>query len=287
MREHRKDILLYKKKVVFQRLITSHFERVPKEYYENEACFIFINQGEFAIRTAHKYITLSKDSAILARCVPYFYENSGTLISEKVEVLGIMFYPDVIEELFNFSLFDPVYKIDYNEKKIIVEQQLNAYKESILFLFDNPELADEEMIGVKIKEFILIISKIENAPSSLDFLSALFQPAVVEFKNAIENNLYSNLSMEQLAQLTNRSLSSFKRKFYEIYKDTPHHYINTKKVEKAILKMSSSTDNISEIAHVVGYDSLATFNRNFKKIIGRSPSVYKLDQIDYSKDVSG
>ncbi|MCP3929000.1 MAG: helix-turn-helix transcriptional regulator [Bacteroidetes bacterium] len=277
---YKKDILAFRKKVVFQRLTVPHFRRVPKEYYENEACFIFVNEGEFSIRTAAQHITLSENSGILAKCIPYFYENSITSISEKIEVLGILLYPDVIEELFDFALFTPSYKIDYNEKKIIIDKQLNAFKESILFLFNNRELADEEMIGVKIKEFILIISKIENAPSSLEFLSALFQPAKFEFKETVENNLLSNLSIEQLADLTHMSVSSFKRKFNETYNDTPHHYINSKKIEKAIFKMLSSNETISHIAYEVGYDSLATFNRNFKKITGKSPSEFKLNQID-------
>jgi len=261
-------------------MIVSHFDRVPKEYIENEACFVFVNEGEISVRAPDHYIHLTNNSGILAKCIPYFVENSNSTFDQKIEVLGIMLYPEVIEELFNFSLFDSSYKLNYNEKKLIIDQQLQSFKESILLLINNPEIVDEDMIGLKIKEFILIISKIENAPSSLEFLSALFQPARFDFKKVVEQNLFSDLSIEQLASLTNTSLSSFKRKFNEVFNDTPNHYINSKKIEKAIFKILSSADSISQIAYEVGYDSLATFNRNFKKITGKSPTEFKLSQND-------
>lgn len=259
-------------------MVVSHFERVPKEFVENEACFVFVNQGEVLVRTTDQLFHLGANSGILAKCMPFFYEKPKAIYEQKIELVGVMLYPDLVEEIFRFSAYNSAFKLDYSQKKLIIERQLQLFKDSVLFLFDNPELADEEMIGTKLKEFVLIISKIENAPSSLDFLAALFQPGTIDFRKTVENNMFSDLSLAQLASLTNMSLSSFKRRFGEVFNDTPNHYINQKKIEKAMFKLLSTEKNISQIAFDVGYGSLATFNRNFKKVTGTSPTQFKLSQ---------
>ena len=49
-----------------------------------------------------------------------------------------------------------------------------------------------------------------------------------------------------------------------------------KKVEKAASLLKTNNSRVSDIAYEVGFDSLATFNRNFNSIYGKSPSEYRL-----------
>ncbi|MEL6537779.1 MAG: AraC family transcriptional regulator [Bacteroidota bacterium] len=132
------------------------------------------------------------------------------------------------------------------------------------------------MVRNKLKEFVLLVSKSEDAPSQLDFLAALFKPHEVEFKAAIQQNLYANLSLEELATLCHLSLSSFKRKFTEVFGESPKKYLNRKKVERAAELLKSGEDRISDIAYDVGFDSMATFSRNFTAQYGQSPSDFRL-----------
>jgi len=59
----------YKGRVVFQKLRVSSFIRLPKEYYENEACFIFVNKGKFHIRSQTQQLLLNEKTALLAKCM--------------------------------------------------------------------------------------------------------------------------------------------------------------------------------------------------------------------------
>lgn len=119
----------------------------------------------------------------------------------------------MIQELFEFDLSVSNYSLGYNIKQVEVDRLLENFKESINILIDNPDLADESIIRNKIKEFVLLIAKSQDAPSQLDFLSALFKPLDIEFKSTIQHNLYSNLSIDELTKLCHLSVSSFKRKF--------------------------------------------------------------------------
>lgn len=255
------------------------FDRTLKAYVENEACFMFVNKGEVMVRAQEDYFGVNPQTAMLAKCMNYFFEPSKNkaICNEGIESIGIFLYPSLIEELFEFDLNTSDFTVDYNLKKVQVDRLLDNYKQSIDILLSNPELADEQMIKNKLKEFVLLISKSQDAPSELDFLAAIFKPNDVDFKSTIQHNLYTNLSLDELATLCHMSLSSFKRKFKTVFNDSPKKYIAKKKVERAASLLKTKDLRISDIAYDVGFDSLATFNRNFSNIFGISPSEYRLN----------
>ena len=255
-----------------------YFDRIPKEYFEDEACFVFVNEGEVSVRAQTDYIDLNRKQAVLAKCLNYFFETSDRQkkSGDGVEVIAVILYPSLVEELFEFDLSQSNFSFDFNIKQIEVDRLLANFKESIDILLDNPELADESIIKTKLKEFVLLMAKSQDAPSQLDFLAALFKPLDIEFKSTIQHNLYANLNVDELARLCHLSTSSFKRKFKEAFDASPKKYISQKKVEKAAALLKSDHSRVSDIAYDVGFDSLATFSRNFTATYGLSPSEYRL-----------
>ena len=275
--EFKEKVIKYKDRIVFIKLSMPGFDRTLKHYVEDEACFMFVNTGEVAVRSQEDYFTLNRKIGMLAKCLNYFFEpgNAGNC-DDGVESVGIFIYPSLVEDLFEFDLSSSTYSLDFNLKQIEIDRLLENYRQSIDILLDNPELADDHMIKTKLKEFVLLMTKSQQAPSELDFLAALFKPKEVAFKSTIRHNLYANLSLDELAALCHLSTSSFKRKFKEVFGDSPKKYITKKKVEKAAALLKSDNLRISDIAYDVGFDSLATFNRNFTNIYGKSPTEYRL-----------
>ena len=278
--EFKEQVIKYKGRIVFIRLSMPRFDRTLKSYVEDEACFMFVNKGEVSIRGQEDYLELNKNTAMLAKCLNYFFEpsNEENNCDDGIESTGIFIHPSLVKELFEFDLTTSNYSLDYNLRAIQVNRLLNNYRESINILLDNPHLADENMVKTKLKEFILLIFKLhDDAPSQLDFLAALFKPNEVAFKSTIQHNLYANLSLDELAALCHLSISSFKRKFKSVFGESPKKYIIKKKVEKAAALLKVSDSRISDIAYDVGFDSLATFNRNFTNLYGKPPSEFRLN----------
>lgn len=277
MEKHPKYIT-YKGRIVFGKQSMPYFNRLPKEYAENEACFVLINKGEVSVRAQEDHFNLDKRSAVLAKCLNYFFETTKKQRQkgDEVEVIAVLLYPAVVEEIFNFDLSTSNYVFDYNIKQVILDKLLTNYMESIRILLDNPELADENIIETKLKEFVLLMTKSQNIPSQLDFLSGLFSPINTSFKSTINHNLYANLSLDELAHLCHMSISSFKRKFKEVFGESPKKFITAKKIEKAAKLLKSSDYRISDIAWDVGFESVATFNRNFMTAFGKSPTDFRL-----------
>jgi AraC-like DNA-binding protein len=276
--EFQEKVITYKNRIVFIKLSMPFFNRTLKSYVEDEACFMFVNNGEVNVRTPHTYLTLNKDMGMIAKCLNYFFEPSKNKerCDDDIESVGVFLYPSLIKDLFDLDITQSTYTTDYNVKQVQVDLMLNNFRQSIDILLENPELVDDAMIKTKLKEFIQLLVKSQNAPSQLDFLAGLFSPHDTEFKKVIRANLYANLSIKELALLPHLSESSFKRKFKEVFKQSPKKYITKKKLAKAAELLKSQNHRVSEIAYEVGFDSVATFNRNFTIEFGKSPTDYRL-----------
>ena len=272
-------ILKYKGKVVFHKMKIHAPKREMKPFQNNEACFMFVNDGEFSVRTPNQFISFDQRTGMLAKCFNFFIETTIAQRNraEEMEFIGVFLFPEQVEEIMDIDLSQSNHKVKLNIQQIDIDSLFTAYKNSINVLLDSPEIADEEMIKLKLREMIILISKSQNL-SILDFLVSMFNLTHTKFKTTIESNIYSNLNIEDFAKLCNLSLSSFKRKFTKVYEESPKKYINRMKLEKATKHLLNTDLLISEIAYDCGFDTISSFNRLFKLQFNTSPTVYRLNQ---------
>lgn len=262
---------------VFERISMNKVGRIQK-VLKNEACFMFLLQGNFVVRTPIQAFTVSQSEGLLSRCGDTLYEDTRgakTAGDEVIEAIGVYFHPALLSQLFqNDSLpkktsFSPTIKIDH---------LLERYKESLLYYMQHPEIFDREMQLLKVKELLLILLRFTDAPTVHDFISALFSPQEFDLRQVVEENLFTNLSIAELAYLCSMSLATFKRRFKEVFSDSPADYIKQRKMEKAAKMLINSNTRITELAYDCGFESISTFNRLFKKQFGQSPSDFRMSQ---------
>jgi len=264
-------------------MVMGNFDRIPKLFQETEACFMYVEEGAFQFRTPEKVLAFSAGDGLLTKCGDYFFEQTKTdhQNNPKTKAIGVYFYPSIVKELFDFDLSISDFVTDYDAIKVNVNELIGHFMSSIEFLLDNPSVSSDTMVLTKVKEFLLLLSKTENAPSILDFVSSLFKPYEYDFKRIIDHSIYSNLSLNELAYLCGMSLSSFKRKFAEIFDQTPAKYILQKRMERAEELIADKSLRIVDIAYDCGFDSTSTFNRAFKKAFHMSPTAYRLNEIGH------
>lgn len=274
--------LRYQKKVIFERLVLRNFDRMPKIFNETEACFMYLQEGSFQFRTPDKVLRFNVGDGFLAKCSNYFFEQTKIdhQNAPRTKGIGIYLYPTIIKELFDFDLSISDFKTTYDATKINIDALMKNFLNGIDFLLDHPTVASDSMIRIKLKEFLLLLSKTENAPSLLDFIAALFKPYEYDFKKIIQENLFANLSLNELATLCGMSISTFQRTFHNVYAQTPAKYIHEQRMKKAKKLLANKNRRISEIAYDCGYQSTATFNRLFKKSFNFSPSQFRLNEIE-------
>jgi len=103
-----------------------------------------------------------------------------------------------------------------------------------------------------------------------DYLHRVY-PAV----SHMENNYSTDISMVDLAEMCNLSISHFRKLFKVVYGIPPHDYLNTLRINKAKDLILSELYPISEIAEKVGFTNIYYFSRLFKQITGLSPKKYR------------
>ena len=67
----------------------------------------------------------------------------------------------------------------------------------------------------------------------------------------------------------------FIRTFRATFGETPHRYLQRRRVERAMFLLRQTDRSVTEICLEMGFASLGTFSRTFSEIVGRTPSVYR------------
>jgi AraC-like DNA-binding protein len=270
---------LYGKKLFERAQFKPPFKR--PNHLSNEACYIHVLEGGHNHYSVTDLVEAKQDCGIFMKCGNFIFEPVADKTTGEAQLIAIHFFPEVLKELFKDNppefLFTDKRKIEGDMTHIDSNEIIKHYIKSISLLFDNPTLAEENILELKLKEIILILSKIDAAGVN-QILHNLFNPTIVVFKEVIEAHLFSDLSVDDLANLTNNSLTSFKRKFNEIYEESPAHYIKNKRLEKAAKLLKITDQSVSAISFKCAFNDLAHFSNSFKSKYKLTPSDYRSDQ---------
>jgi transcriptional regulator GlxA family with amidase domain len=83
------------------------------------------------------------------------------------------------------------------------------------------------------------------------------------------------LDVPTLAAIAHLSASQFGRVFKEVYGETPHRYLQRRRVERAMTLLRQTDRPVTDVAWDVGFASLGTFSRTFSNIVGSSPTEFR------------
>lgn len=95
------------------------------------------------------------------------------------------------------------------------------------------------------------------------------------------------LTIGDLAQISNMSETHFRRVFQKIMNMTPSDYLNLVRVQMACEYMKKHTDSMELVAERCGFQSVSTFNRNFKKVLNITPYQWKIHPENYETKLLG
>ena len=250
----------------------------------DNACFHYMLESEMHYKIDEKEVSVSAKESVVLNCRTVGNTMSNASSEKNNEVVIVHFHPDILKKIYDRELPKLLQKpknpiSNKTSERISNDFLIQKYIEGLLFYFKNPALVSEDILVLKLKEIIILLSQTNNADAIQMILSQLFSPTVYSFKQIIEANLFSAITIDELADYCNLSLSSFKREFAKIYNDTPANYIKTKRLEKATELLALSSNRISDIAFECGFNDLANFTKSFRDHYQVTPTQYRLDQI--------
>lgn len=91
----------------------------------------------------------------------------------------------------------------------------------------------------------------------------------------IMRNFDSDITLPEIAAKSNMAITTFCNFFKENYRVTFVEYLNTVRIGYACKLIAEKNKNVVEIAYECGFNNLANFNRQFKKIKKMTPTDYR------------
>jgi transcriptional regulator GlxA family with amidase domain len=94
-------------------------------------------------------------------------------------------------------------------------------------------------------------------------------------RDAMDRRYAQPLDIPALARVALVSEAHFIRTFRDTFGETPHRYLQRRRVERAMFLLVQTDRTVTEICFDVGFASLGTFSRTFHAILGETPSAYR------------
>jgi AraC-like DNA-binding protein len=83
------------------------------------------------------------------------------------------------------------------------------------------------------------------------------------------------LDVAALARIAHVSEAHFIRIFRATFGETPHRYLQRRRVERSMFLLRETKRSVTDICLDVGFNSLGTFSRTFRDVVGESPAGYR------------
>ena len=260
-----------------------HDFRLQREM-RDDACLAYIQEGKQEIYSPTQKMEAKGKESILMKCGNYIASFKDVSPTAKFRSVVFHLDPESIKVAFDDKNLDFL-RVDRSKVardpalKMPQNDLLDNFVTSMMPYFNNPDLAKEELLLLKLKELVYILSDFGKNPLVNQILGTLYSPEEIAFDEIISANLYHNLSIAELGHLTARSESSFKRDFKKWYNESPAKYFKTKRLEKAAELLKKSIVPVSEIAWECGFENPAHFSASFHNHYGKSPKKYRFELI--------
>ena len=93
-------------------------------------------------------------------------------------------------------------------------------------------------------------------------------------KDLIDRDYARPLDVPALARAAHVSTAHFSRSFKHTFGETPHRYLQRRRIERAQELLRVTALSVTEVSVEVGFRSLGSFSAAFHELVGEPPSSY-------------
>ncbi len=241
----------------------------------NEIAFTL--SGKKTIHQGNKSWVLTENKSLFFRRAAYRQELDET---SGWEVLAFYFSDDLLRNVFDeYRAHLPLKNLPEPPKEMFIAISVNetarAFFFSIIPYFNEKQPPPENLLELKFKELLFIILSDPSNADLLAYVNSIQDHHKTPLREIMEANYTFDLTIDQFAQIAQRSTASFKREFRKHYRASPGRWLSEKRLEHARLLLETSLLPISEIAYASGFKNLSHFSRIYKMKYGLPPSAYQ------------
>jgi AraC-like DNA-binding protein len=237
---------------------------------------LFVLKGMYTVRYGNQSYTVKKNEMVLLqKSITVEFEKSGEKDEEYLlDYMMFFLKEDLINEFVKMADLKPSYPAALDAVSVkSVNDRLISYIESLKPYFTQPDEISSGLIKIKLLELLFDVADTDE-----NFYFQFLQLKRKERKSiteVIEENIFNPVSLNDLAYLSGRSLSTFKREFKEIYNTSPLHYIRNRRLDKAKELLTHTSFSVTDVCFSTGFENVSHFSKVFKERFGISPSLLK------------
>ena len=143
--------------------------------------------------------------------------------------------------------------------------------ESVIPYFESDTKPSDAVLQLKMTEALYIL--LNTDPDLYASLFDFTDPWKIDLMEFMNDNYMQELSMEEMASYTGRSLASFKRDFKRVSELSPLKWVINRRLEAAYDLIKQGCDSVTNVCYKVGFRNLSHFSKVFKEKYGVSPNV--------------
>ena len=189
-------------------------------------------------------------------------------------VIGYLKTGQVFSRLPSEEQFDKI--LGVLGRKTLSKSQQNTLKKAYM----HTRYVEPERYQSMVTLLETFAEQLSQHAESLSIIEEGSEPAAIaKARKFIHANLDQPLPLGEVARQAGLSESHFCRLFKDSSGLTLTDYVNRCRIDWAKRELLKPEERISEIAFMVGYQSLSQFNRSFARIVGQSPTVYRRERL--------
>jgi len=239
-----------------------------------EHVLVYLYSGEQIIEDRNRKIKLQAgDCAFIRRDHRLkMYKNSKG--EDLYKGISLTFKRNVLREFYSKMNKSEIPKnIKISDKTVFKLEPTPAIEslfQSLTPYFDSNVKPKDGVTHLKLLEgiYALLNSNEQLYPILFDFA----EPWKIDLLEFLNGNYMEDLTMEQIASFTGRSLATFKRDFKKISNLTPQKWLIKKRLETAYIKLKEEGKKVQDVSIEVGFKNPSHFSTAFKKQYGIPPT---------------
>ncbi len=253
-----------------------HREGGESSYYVEENALVYVGLGRLEVMIDGETMA----SFNQGECLFVRKDHRMTLVNPATD--------DIDHHLTVFLFFPRQYLFDYYKTlhKLDLPEDIERSKKSYLRIprsslltslfnsfkpyWENGESPEKHWLRIKVLEAIRLLLLLDKSmyASLFDFTSQ-WRIDILDF---LEKNYKYDLSVEELANYTGRSISTFKRDFKKISDLSPRNWIIQRRLREAHHLLTVTDWSVYKIMDNVGFKNFSHFSKRYHEYFRETPS---------------
>ena len=235
-------------------------EAHQKTAFVHNNCLIYVLEGHKRLHFEDKTVTATIGKLLLIKSGLYVMSE---FIPEGLNYQAVIIYcSDEVIRKFCLKYFSPSERTSIKASSYLTiptNELLDSFRDQYLSYFHKEFPNLEAILQIKLHELLLLLLSGENKEEVKTWLQTIAFEQPVEIDQIVRKHLFQQLTLEELAKLSGRSLASFKRDFQNHYHTSPKKWIHQQRLSHAKMLLQNANQNVSEVAYASGFENIPYF----------------------------